>query len=182
VEDLGGPSTSYFNQQITSALHAPDGDHLFLGDPVIIAAGTIRHKRNANCDLAVWRVRENIGGKYDGSIHLMQQITQAFVGEGYYRRTTWPIAPAKVTVDDGWFDDADAKSQLMDIYVVGRYYCNVWDYLMPRFLHDNSGPPDRAFLARRRALINFDIPGWNPRSGFQGPRSQVLVERRKRPQ
>ena len=189
-----GPSTFYFDQNVASARHDEGLGYILPGDQLLMHASTVRHKFNGRCELAVWRVRENIGGKYDGNIHLMQFVWQAFVGENFFRKTSWPIAPARVIVDktnvvqdqktgeftgaDGtWFDDPSVQQQTVDVFVVGRYYCNFMDYIFPRFLEDNDGVTDPAFFGRDRALQNFSIPGWDIHSGLEGGHSRVILKR-----
>jgi hypothetical protein len=178
LEDQTGPSTSYFDQVVASAHKGRDGkEYIYPGDQILIRADIIRHSFNGTCHLGVWRVRENIGGPDDGAIHLMQHVDQEFIGDGLFRHTSWPIAPAQIVVDKSWFDDPATTRQTLDMFVVGRYYCNFLDYLMPRFLHSADGDLSPAFLDRNRHTVGFTIPGWDPHSGFEGGHSRVILKR-----
>jgi len=118
-------STDYFLQEVASAKKGADGrDYIYVGDPILIKAYNWRHLVNGTCFLEVSRVRQNVGGKYDGKKTTFQFVGQAFVGDGKIRQTSWPIPPVVIKVDESWFDDPDAEEQEMDIWTEGPYECN----------------------------------------------------------
>ena len=167
-----GSSTDYFNQYVASAEHGPNGqDFVTVGDDFLVRAEIIRHRVNGTCQLSVNRVRENVGGRLPGAIHLIQHVDQNFVGDGAFRYTSWPIPPAKIVVGDDWIEPGAAQ-QVIDVFVVGRYYCNVLDRVFPRFLRgDDGGDPGRH-------QVGFDIPGWDSQDHEEGNHSRVTVKRR----
>lgn len=142
-------STDYFLQEVASAKRGPDGrDYIYVGDPILIKAYNWRHKINGTCFLDVSRVRENVGGKFDGKKTTFQFVNQYFVGDGLIRQTSWPIPPVVIKVDDSWFDDPDAEEQEMDIWTEGPYNCNPLDAIrkklgIPRMMSDGQGHPWR---------------------------------------
>lgn len=170
-----GASTDYFDQSITTAKQDHDGQSvLHVGDPFRVHAGVIRHLVNGSCQLAVWRVRENVGGKFDGRINLLQYIDQTFVGDGVFRHTSWPLPPIAITVTDNWFDDPDAKEQTMDVFVIARYYCNMVDDVFPRWLRS----PDVDHAPLDRHISGFEIPRWNPNSFLESAHTRFVIKRR----
>ena len=142
-------STDYFLQEVDSAKIGPDGRHyIFVGDDLHVRAFNWRHLINGTCLLSVDRWRENVGGKYDGKRSLMQHVDQQFVGDGIYRRTSWPLAPQRIQITSDWFDDPAATEQVIDIFTTGTYDCNPLDHLrlalgIPRVHHDGQGRPER---------------------------------------
>ncbi len=142
-------STDYFLQTVDSAVHGPDGrNYIYVGDNLHVKAYNFRHHVNGTCLLHVNRIRQNVGGKYDGKMHRFQQVDQYFVGDGIIRQTSWPIFPSVISITEDWFDEPSADEQEMDIYTAGTYDCNVLDRIrqwlgIPRVMHDGEGNPWR---------------------------------------
>lgn len=157
-----GDSTDYFFQSVESAEPGPDGrNYIYVGDNIRITAINHRHRVNGSCLLEVDRVRENVGGKFDGQKHVFQHVQQQFPGDGEPRRTSWPIPPIYIRVDESWFDDPTAIEQEMDIYTAGTYECNPLDSFWlfigwPRMMHDFKWNEERertrVVLTRRPQL------------------------------
>jgi hypothetical protein len=142
-------STDYFLQEVDSAKAGPDGrDYIYVGDQLHVTAYNWRHKINGTCLINVDRVRENVGGKYNGKRHLLQRLEQYPTGDGIIRRTSWPLDPVKIMVTEDWFDDPEATEQEMDIFTTGDFNCNPLDRIrialgIPRLHHDGQGHPWR---------------------------------------
>jgi hypothetical protein len=171
-----GPSTNYFNQSVASAIRGPDGrDYIRVGDNFLVKSEVIRHRLNGLCVLDVWRVRENVDGAHAGDIHLLQFIKQSFVGDDEFRHTSWPIPPAKIVVGEDWFDGPDVQEQTLDVFVVGRYNCNVLDRWIPRWLRSSDGLVDTP--NRGRHLVGFSIPNWHEWLHFESEHTRVVLTR-----
>ena len=144
-----GDSTDYFLQEVSSSVKGPDGRHyIYVGDDLRVTAYNYRHEVNGSCFIEVDRLRQNVGGKFAGRRHLMQRVEQRFVGDGKIRRTSWPIAPERITITEDWFDDPEAEEQEMDIFTTGTFYCNPLDWFWlkigrPRVHHDQDENPER---------------------------------------
>lgn len=142
-------STDYFLQTVDSASKGGDGrGYIYVGDSLHVSAYNWRHKLNGSCTIRVYRNRENVGGKFDGQRTVMQDLYQQFVGDGVIRRTSWPLAPEKISITEDWFDDPEATEQEMDIFTTGWYQCNPLDQIrlwagVPRVHHNANGDPER---------------------------------------
>jgi hypothetical protein len=143
-------SSDYFLQEVDSATKGADGrDYIYVGDDLHVSAYNWRHKLNGNCDISVDRVRQNVGGRFDGKRHIMQHVDQQLNGDGFIRSTSWPLAPVRIPVTADWFDDENADEQEMDIFTSGFYKnCNLLDVIrthlgFPRVHHDGQWNPER---------------------------------------
>lgn len=178
-----GPSTNYFNQVVVSAMQGDDKrSYIYVGDAFRVAAEVVRHRVNGSCHLSVWRVRQNIGGIFNGRISLIQHVDQAFIGDGEFRHTSWPIPPDKITVTEAWFDDPAADEQVIDVFVIARYYCNFLDDVFPRWL----GNPelvryDQRITPTRSLAPTLKIPYWNPKSHLESEHSEVVLKHSRNP-
>ena len=154
-------STDYFLQEVSTAKKGPDGrDYIYVGDPILIKAYNWRHLVNGTCFLEVSRVRQNVGGKFDGKKTEFQFVGQAFVGDGIIRRTSWPIPPVEIKITEDWFDDPEAEEQEMDIWTEGPYECNILDTIrkklgIPRMMSDGRGNP---FREKTRVVLKRHKP------------------------
>ena len=166
-----GPSTDYFDESVASARHIDGESYIQVGDDLVVKAEVIRHRINGTCRLAVWRVRQNVGGKFDGRISLLQYIEQNFVGDGQFRHTSWPIPPTRIVVTENWFDDPNVAEQTIDIFVIARYYCNFLDDLYPRWIDGIK----KKTQTPASALHGFAIPYWNGRD--ETAHAKIIMKR-----
>ncbi|HEY6032052.1 MAG TPA: hypothetical protein VIU44_15885 [Gaiellaceae bacterium] len=150
-----GPSTEYFEPWIEGqATLGADGKYrAFLGDRIFVRYIVVRHKLNGNCLLHVHRYGENVGGPEAGRRHLLDYADLRFVGADEMRRPRWPLSGLVLgyDVDESGRRQTDkpiippgASSQELSLYVVARYYCNVLDYVFPRYLQGGSRPDETA--------------------------------------
>ena len=137
-----GPSTQYYEPSIEGADLGRDGKYYAtVGDKIFVRYIVIRNKINGSCRLNIWRYAENIGGPEDGKRHLLDYADLAFVGANELRRPRWPL-DGLVLGGRGDMLPRGVDQQEFALYVVGRYRCNFWDAIIPRYLQ--GGPvPDR---------------------------------------
>jgi len=174
-----GPSTYYFQQQVASAIVGADGlYYIHVGDKFEVHANVIRHRSNGgDCRLRVWRVRQDVGGAFDGWISLIQPpyVDQHFQGDDKFRQTSWPLPGAiqyPIIVGNDWFIDPAAREQTIDVFVIARYDCNLLDKFVARWLQ-NSG--EELEEIGHRKLNGFEIPHWQPGDGESEHTRVVLV-------
>ncbi len=142
-------STDYFLQEVDSSERGVDDrDYIYVGDNLHIRAYNWRHKRNGTCLIGVDRMRENVGGKFDGKRHLIQHVDQYFAMDGIIRQTSWPIGDVTIPITKDWFDDEEAEEQEMDIFTTGYFDCDFLDQIrlklgVPRVHHNGEGLPER---------------------------------------
>lgn len=141
-------STDYFLQQVVSSKSDDGRDYIYVGDNLHVTAYNWRHRINGNCLIHVDRNRETVGGKFHGKRTTFQSLDQKFIGDGFIRRTSWPILPAVVKITEDWFDDPEAQEQEIDIFTTGTFNCNALDSLrlwlgIPRVHHNAAGAPER---------------------------------------
>ena len=138
-----------FCKGVDSSVVGPDGRHyIYVGDDLHVSAYNWRHIKNGTCLIWVERNRENVGGRFAGKRTIIQELQQQFVGDGIIRRTSWPVAPARIPITEHWFDDTAVDEQEMDIFTSGYFECNPLDEIrlafgFPRMHHNAKGLPER---------------------------------------
>lgn len=147
-----GPSTEYYEPTIHGARLGPDGKYYAaLGDKIYVNYIIVRHQINGNCLLNVYRYGENVGGPKAGKLHLLDYADLQFVGRNELRRPRWPMAGLVLGygVDKNGAPQSDdpliepgASEQELALYVRARYFCNVVDYIFPRWLQGGVRPDE----------------------------------------
>jgi hypothetical protein len=183
IQNAYGPSTDYFNQHVSSAARGADGrNYIYIGDEFNVSSNVIRHKTNGSCRLAVWRVREDIGGFHDGRISLIQYADEAFVGDGEWRQTSWPVVHKdadKIIVKPDWIDDPRSDEQSIDVFVIARYYCNILDGLWPRWLDSAASDfPSEGESKHRYLAPGLVIPYWDEAGRLESEHTRVILKRK----
>ena len=161
-----GPSTEYHNPSLPTAEKGADGrSYVYVGDELYVFISIVRHKINGNCRFEIARYAENIGGFEHGKKHPISYASLQFIGQNELRRARWPSPPDEYII--GY--DVNEKNepqidkpllpngideQEFDLYVVGRYYCNLFDYIFPRYIQGGENPNEtpriRVVIRRHR--------------------------------
>ena len=161
ILNILGPSTEYYNPVTPTAKLDCDikgcKNVVYLGDEFFAEYYIVRHKINGNCFLKIWRYAEDVDGPTPGKKHLLDYAELQFVGQNELRRPKWPSPPRKYFW--GYEVNEEIKPQLdkpimpegvdeltLDIYVIGRYYCNALDYVFERYIQ--GGKPDETESVR----------------------------------
>lgn len=152
-----GPSTDYFEPWIEGQVTiGSDGKYrAFLGDRIFVRYIVVRHKLNGNCLLHVYRFAENVGGPEAGKKHLLDYADLRFIGADELRRPRWPLAGLVLGYDvdkegqpqiDRPIMPPGVNKQEFSLFVVARYYCNLLDYIAPRYLQGGPRPNETAHV------------------------------------
>jgi hypothetical protein len=162
-----GPSTEYHNPTIATAVRGPDGrDTVYLGDEFYVNIFVVRHRINGNCKFKIRRYAEPLEGEEQGDRYLLSTAELQFVGQNEMRRARWPSPPDKYILGYAINEQGDPQYDFPLLpegvdqreflfYVVGRYYCNVLDYIFPRFI---QGGPREDETAHVRAVVKRHKP------------------------
>ena len=162
-----GPSTEYHDPVIGTAVKGPDGkDYVYVGDEFYVWITIVRHKLNGNCLFEIERFAEATDGPNKGVRRLISKTALQFIGQNELRRTRWPV-PSEAYIL-GYEVDKQSKPQLdkpllpdgvdqqeFEFYVVGRYFCNFLDYLIPRHIQGGQKPDE---TPRVRAIVKRTKP------------------------
>lgn len=147
-----GPSTEYHNPAIGTAVKGPDGSsYVYLGDELYVWITIIRHKLNGNCRFEIERFAEAVGGSRDGQKYMISKTALQFVGQNELRRTRWPVPSEKYILGYGVNEKNEPQidqpllpdgidEQEFTFYVVGQYFCNALDYVIPRYIQGGDRP------------------------------------------
>lgn len=145
-----GPSTEYYEPTIQGATVGADGKYYAtVGDKIFVNYIIVRHQINGNCLLNVFRYGENIGGPKPGKLHLLDYADLRFIGANELRRPRWPLSG--LVLDDSLIEPGESQQELA-LYVRAKYFCNLADYFIPRWLQGGIRPDEteRANLIVRR--------------------------------
>jgi len=149
-----GPSTEYYQPKIDGALLLPNGKYLaYLGDRIFVTYIVVRHSLNGSCFMTIERMGDNVGGPAPGKKHLLDYADLQFVGQNELRRPRWPIPGLILGYDVDHHNriikskpllEPGTSEQELRLYVHARYYCNIMDYIIPRYLQGGDIPDETA--------------------------------------
>jgi len=149
-----GPSTEFIDPQIETA--KPCGRELpcvYVGDDFYLRYYIVRHALNGRCKSDVRRYAVEIGGANNGRRHLLSHVELNFVGRNEIIRPRWPTYEERYkleySVDENNNPLADkplladgVDEQEMCFLNTNRYYCNVLDYIVPRYMQGGTEPDE----------------------------------------
>jgi hypothetical protein len=163
-----GPSTNYFSPYIEGAERLSNGKYVaFEGDRIFVRYTILRRAVNGDCLLDIHRYAENIAGPFAGRRHLIDYAELQFRGRDEIGYPRWPqvgLILGNGRAKDGTPDKNDPlippgeERQELAFYVVARYYCNIMDYFIPRYLQGGMRPNEtervNLILKRKKAMSN----------------------------
>ena len=148
--NLVGPSTEYHDPMIegpTVELGLDGRYYAKIGSKVWVRYTIVRHKQNGSCTLNVWRYVEEIDGPQAGTVHLVDYTDLQFVGDDKPFRPRWPQDGFIIGAPDlaGFLTvPPGAQTQELSFFVKARYYCNLLDYVFPRYIQGGLKPNETA--------------------------------------
>lgn len=167
-----GPSTRYYNPVIGTAVpnkDDPDFPIIYLKDPFWVDITVVRDapaplQALGTCEFVIRRFMEVVHGPRTGQRHLISVGHLQFRGQDQLiPRTRWPQPNEKAifleyAVDEQGNDRRDAPlladgvdEEKVGFYVVGRYFCNMMDDLIPRYIQGGErNETSRVYATLRR--------------------------------
>ncbi len=150
-----GPSTRYYNPVIGTATpnpDRPDRPFVYLGDEFHVNITVVRDEpvflqALSTCEFVIRRYMEAVSGPRTGSRHLISTGHLEFRGQNQFiPRTRWPQPNEKLIYlnyavdkmgnelrDQPLLPDGVDEEEVA-FYVVGRYFCNIMDDIIPRYI------------------------------------------------
>ena len=159
-----GPSTAYHEPSVQASERLRDGTPvLYVGDDLRVNITVVRHRLNGSCRLDIRRFAHDLAS---GEHHMISKTEVQFVGQNELRRTQWPSPPDKYTIGYA-IDESNApkmdepllppgvNERQFRLYVKTRYFCNVLDYIFPRYIQggerEDETIPVNVVIRRSRA-------------------------------